>query len=205
LKLKYVANTHIHADHITGSGLIKTILEDLNVKSIIYNKKAKADIHINENDIIKVGKNINLKVISTPGHTDSCCTFYFKNPYNLKEILFTGDALFIRGCGRTDFQNGSSKLLFHSVRHKLFTFNDQCLVYPAHDYNGLTMTTIGEEKKKYNPRLNLNITEEQFLEIMHNLHLDNPRKIDIAVPANYQCGYIDDVINFQMREKKNKQ
>jgi len=204
LQLKYVADTHIHADHITGAGLIKTILNESNIQSIIYNKQAKADIHVQDNDIITLGKNINLKVVYTPGHTNCSCSFYFQNPYTLDDMLFTGDTLFIRGCGRTDFQNGNSKLLFQSVRSKLFAFNDACSIYPAHDYNGMTISTIGEEKK-YNPRLNLNITEEKFLEIMKNLHLANPKKMDISLPANFKCGYIDDVFNLQNRLFKRKE
>jgi sulfur dioxygenase len=105
----------------------------------------------------------------------------------LGDRVFTGDTLMIRGCGRTDFQEGSAKALFHSVREKLFSLPDSTLVYPAHDYKGRTCSSIGEEKK-HNPRLKLENTEQQFVSIMSELNLPYPKKIDEAVPANSNCG-----------------
>jgi sulfur dioxygenase len=181
LKLKYILETHVHADHITGSGELR--------------KKTGAKIAINESyqlscpDIglvdgqeLKFG-NINITAFSTPGHTNGCMT------YKIDEMIFTGDVLLIRGCGRTDFQDGSSENLFASVREKLFNLSDNVLVYPAHDYNGLTHSSIGMEKK-FNPRLNLSVNKAEFQKIMSELKLANPQKIEIAVPANLQCGLV---------------
>ncbi|KAH9528168.1 Ethylmalonic encephalopathy 1 [Dermatophagoides farinae] len=180
LKLKYVLNTHVHADHITSSGQIKKILDG--VKSIISKESgAVADVHVENNDSIKLGENIDLLVKSTPGHTNGCVSYFLANG----PCVFTGDALLIRGCGRTDFQQGDSGKLYDSIHSQLFTIPDECIVYPAHDYNGNTCSTIGEEKL-YNPRLCR--TRDEFIDLMKNLKLQLPKLIDIAVPANMVCG-----------------
>ena len=126
-----MANTHVHADHVTGSGEIKRREND--VKSIISEvSTASADIHVNDGDEILCGENVKLKVLSTPGHTSGCVSYYCSDgPY-----VFTGDALLIRGCGRTDFQQGDSGLLYDSIHSKIFTLPKECFVYPAHDYKG---------------------------------------------------------------------
>ncbi|XP_046884506.1 persulfide dioxygenase ETHE1, mitochondrial-like isoform X2 [Hypomesus transpacificus] len=122
-----------------------------------------------------------LTVRETPGHTDGCVTIVSGD----QSMAFTGDTLLIRGCGRTDFQQGCSKTLYESVHQKIFTLPEQCLIYPAHDYKGQTVSTVGEEKR-FNPRLTKTLKE--FIHIMNNLDLPKPAKIDIAVPANLMCG-----------------
>ncbi|CEF99331.1 Beta-lactamase-like [Ostreococcus tauri] len=186
LKLKYAINTHCHADHITGTGDLKKKIPGL--KSVISKASlARADMFVEHGDVISFGadsSSINLEVRATPGHTDGCVSYVCDN------MVFTGDALLIRGCGRTDFQGGSSEKLFESVRNQLFVLPDETLVYPAHDYQGRTMSTIAEEKA-LNPRLGVAKTKEEFVEIMNNLKLDYPKQIDKALPANLKCG-IDD-------------
>ncbi|XP_069393209.1 persulfide dioxygenase ETHE1, mitochondrial [Paralichthys olivaceus] len=182
LDLKVAVNTHCHADHITSTGLMKKRLAGL--KSAISKfSGAAADILLSEGDRILFGKHY-LTVRQTPGHTDGCLTLVLED----QSMAFTGDALLIRGCGRTDFQQGSPERLYESVHQKIFTLPDQCLIYPAHDYLGQTVSTVGEERK-FNPRLTKNL--EEFVNIMNNLNLRKPAKIDIAVPANLVCGLHD--------------
>ncbi|XP_062394561.1 persulfide dioxygenase ETHE1, mitochondrial [Sardina pilchardus] len=182
LSLKIAVNTHCHADHITGTGLLKRKL--FGVKSAISKHSgATADILLSEGDSINFGKHC-LNVRETPGHTDGCMTLVTGD----QTMAFTGDTLLIRGCGRTDFQQGCSKRLYKSVHEKIFTLPAHCLIYPAHDYKGQTVSTVDEEKK-FNPRLTK--TLEEFVVIMKNLNLSRPNKIDIAVPANLVCGLHD--------------
>ncbi|XP_072317257.1 persulfide dioxygenase ETHE1, mitochondrial [Eucyclogobius newberryi] len=179
LTLKVAVNTHCHADHITSTGLMKKQL--VGMKSVICKLSgAQADLFVKEGDKIPFGRHC-LVVRETPGHTDGCMTLVTGD----ESMAFTGDALLIRGCGRTDFQQGCSKMLYESVHNKIFTLPDSCLVYPAHDYQGQTVSTVGEERR-YNPRLTR--TLEEFVDIMNNLNLPKPDKIDIAVPANLVCG-----------------
>jgi glyoxylase-like metal-dependent hydrolase (beta-lactamase superfamily II) len=140
-----------------------------------------ADLQAKEGDEIRFGKQ-RLRVIETPGHTDGCLTFFEPDA----GMLFTGDALLIRGCGRTDFQQGNSQKLYHSIVDKLFSLPDETLVYPGHDYQGQTLSTIGEEKL-HNPRLS-NKSEAEFVGIMDSLKLAPPKHIQHAVPANLACG-----------------
>lgn len=180
IHLRWVVETHVHADHVTSASAIK---EKTGAK-IALGAGAKvscADRLFQENEEIAFGDYC-LKVISTPGHTNGCTSYYLKD-----YCVFTGDTLLIRGCGRTDFQEGSSEVLFHSVREKLFKLPDATLVYPAHDYKGRMASSIFEEKQ-FNPRLKLTKTKDQFVEIMKNLKLDYPKQIDRAVPANLKCG-----------------
>ncbi|KAI9999935.1 hypothetical protein NQD34_011778 [Periophthalmus magnuspinnatus] len=179
LNLKVAVNTHCHADHITSTGLMKKQLVGLK-SAIGKHSGAQADLLLTEGDKIPFGRHC-LVVRETPGHTDGCMTLVMGD----ESMAFTGDTLLIRGCGRTDFQQGCSKRLYNSVHSKIFTLPDSCLVYPAHDYRGQTVSTVGEERK-YNPRLTK--TLEEFVDIMNNLNLSMPGKIDIAVPANLVCG-----------------
>ncbi|KAM6910770.1 persulfide dioxygenase ETHE1, mitochondrial [Xenentodon cancila] len=179
LSLKVAVNTHCHADHITSTGLMKKRLFGL--KSAISKfSGASADIFLSEGDKITFGKH-SLVVRETPGHTDGCTTLVLED----QSMAFTGDALLIRGCGRTDFQQGCAKTLYTSIHQKIFTLPDECLVYPAHDYLGQTVSTVGEERK-FNPRLTKSL--EDFVNTMKNLNLPKPAKIDISVPANLVCG-----------------
>ncbi|XP_010866555.1 persulfide dioxygenase ETHE1, mitochondrial [Esox lucius] len=177
--LKVAVNTHCHADHITGTGLLKNRLFGMK-SAISRHSGASADILLSEGDKIHFGKH-HLSVRETPGHTDGCVTLVTED----HSMAFTGDALLIRGCGRTDFQQGCSRKLYESVHQKIFTLPPQCLVFPAHDYKGQTASTVGEEKR-FNPRLTKSM--EEFVDIMVNLNLPKPAKIDIAVPANLVCG-----------------
>ncbi|XP_013881071.1 persulfide dioxygenase ETHE1, mitochondrial [Austrofundulus limnaeus] len=182
LMLKVAVNTHCHADHITSTGLMKRKIDGL--KSAISKcSGAAADIKLSEGDEIKFGK-FHLGVRETPGHTDGCITLVLCD----KSMAFTGDALLIRGCGRTDFQQGSSSKLYQSVHEKILSLPEDCLLYPAHDYLGQTVSTVGEELK-FNPRLTKPL--EEFVKIMDNLNLAKPKKIDVALPANIVCGLHD--------------
>ncbi|XP_058101111.1 persulfide dioxygenase ETHE1 homolog, mitochondrial-like [Magnolia sinica] len=188
LQLIYAINTHVHADHVTGTGLIKGRI--LGVKSIISKaSNSKADILVEAGDKIWFG-NLFLEVRSTPGHTLGCVTFVTGDGPDQPQprMAFTGDALLIRGCGRTDFQGGSSDELYKSVHSQIFTLPKDTLVYPAHDYKGFTVSTVGEEIL-YNPRLTKD--EESFKTIMENLNLPYPKMMDVAVPANMICGLQD--------------
>lgn len=179
LKLKYVLDTHIHADHITGAGEIR---KRLGVKTGIseHADVECVDIPLRDGQELLLG-NKKIKVIATPGHTDTCMSYLFEN------MIFTGDALLVRGCGRTDFQQGSSDKLFNSVRNILFALPEDTIIYPGHDYKGYTSSSIAEEKK-FNLRLNLSIDLGAFKKIMSELNLANPKKIHEAVPANMACG-----------------
>ncbi|CAH0727153.1 unnamed protein product, partial [Brenthis ino] len=177
--LIYAMNTHMHADHITGTGKLKSLIPS--TKSVIGKASgAKADLHLVDGDMICFGSQ-QLLASATPGHTNGCLTYICHE----QGIAFTGDTLLIRGCGRTDFQEGSSETLYNSVHSRIFTLPDFYTLYPAHDYKGQTATTVGEEKK-YNPRLTKSLKE--FIEIMDNLNLPYPKMIDKAVPANRVCG-----------------
>ena len=179
VSLKYVLNTHVHADHVTGSGKIKTVMPAVR-SAISAASGAEADIKLNNGDVIEFGR-YTLEARSTPGHTDGCMTYVLHD----QQVAFTGDAVLIRGCGRTDFQQGNSGRLFDSVHSQIFALPDSYFIYPAHDYMGQTVTTVGEEKQ-HNPRLTK--SREQFIEIMRNLNLPYPKQIDRALPANMVCG-----------------
>ncbi len=179
LTLRYCLETHIHADHITGTGKLRELTGCLDI--LPENAQAEcANRHIQDEETLELGAII-LKAIATPGHTDSHMAYLVNG-----ERVLTGDALFIRGCGRTDFQNGDAGTLYNSVTKKLFTLPDATLVYPAHDYRGHTVSTIGEEKQ-WNPRF-ANRDKNNFIELMNNLNLPNPKKMMEAVPANELCG-----------------
>lgn len=179
LTLLYGVNTHCHADHVTGTGELKQKVPTM--QSVIAEASgARADIHVSHGDKIQFG-NRYVEVRSTPGHTNGCVTYVLDD----RTMCFTGDALFVRGCGRTDFQQGSSEGLYNSVHTQIFTLAPDCLVYPGHDYKGRTVSTVGEEKT-LNPRLTKDL--QGFIEIMDNLNLDYPKKIDVSLPLNLMCG-----------------
>lgn len=184
LELEHTLETHVHADHVTGAWLAREALGS----KVVVSKRAGvecADIPVDEGDVVSVGRH-RLKVQSTPGHTDGCVTYVIED----ETMAFTGDALLIRGAGRTDFQQGDARVLFRSVRDKIFTLPDDCALYPGHDYSGRTMTTVAEEKA-FNPRLGEGKAEGDFVGYMECLGLPHPRKMDIAVPANLKCGRPD--------------
>lgn len=180
LNLKYCINTHIHVDHITGSGMIKS--KHPEVQSVLsIRSNGKADVKVNEYESIVFGER-KLYLLPTPGHTEGCSSLVLDN----LSMVFTGDALLIRGCGRTDFQGGSASTLYKSVHSQILqSLPKSCLVYPAHDYNGMTCSSVAEELE-WNPRLTK--SEEEFIQIMDLLNLPKPAKIDEAVPANMNCG-----------------
>ncbi|OCQ97746.1 Zn-dependent hydrolase [Nostoc sp. MBR 210] len=181
LTLKYCLETHIHADHITGTAKLREITGCLGI--VPENAQAGcADRLIKDGEVIELGK-IKVEAIATLGHTDSHNAYLVNGTH-----LLTGDSLFIRGCGRTDFQSGNAGMMYDAVTQKLFTLPDETLVYPGHDYRGHTVSTIGEEKQ-LNPRF-AGRNREEFIQLMANLNLPNPKKIMEAVPANQRCGNV---------------
>lgn len=183
LSLAYSVETHIHADHITAAlELKKQVGSKIAVPA--FDRLSCTDFGIEEGKSLRVGS-VALQPLHTPGHTDG----HFA--YQCGDRVFTGDALLIEGCGRTDFQNGDMDALYKSVKEKLFSLADDCLVYPAHDYNDRRVSSIAQEKKR-NPRLGNHRTLEEFREIMASLNLPYPTFMDYAVPGNRQCGVCPD-------------
>lgn len=188
LKLKYVINTHVHADHITGTGKLKEIFvgdeigEGAAKSAIAAVSQATCDVPLAHGDSLNIG-NRRLVAVATPGHTDGCMTYILDD----LSACFTGDALLIGGCGRTDFQQGSSDTLYDSVKKQIFSLPDSTIVYPAHDYKGNMSSTVGVERTT-NPRLGGDKTLEEFRSIMANLNLPKPKKLDTSLPANMVCG-----------------
>ena len=186
LTLKFCLETHIHADRITGTGKLRDLTGCLGI--VPTNAKANcADRFITDGEIIRLGA-IEIQAIETLGHTDSHMAYLVNG-----DRVLTGDALLIQGCGRTDFQNGDAATLYDSVINKLFTLPDDVLVYPAHDYHGRIVSTIGEEKRS-NPRFRYYSTEahrSDFVRLMNNLDLNYPMKMMEAVPANLNCGKLN--------------
>ncbi|MDD5411597.1 MAG: rhodanese-like domain-containing protein [Methylobacter sp.] len=179
LQLKYSLETHVHADHITASGLLRQRLGAQTAVSQFCGAET-ADIQIQDGDVFKFANGEQIKVIATPGHTRGSISFLWR------DRLFTGDSLLIGGCGRTDFQGGDAGALYDCITQRLFTLPDETLVYPGHDYQQHWVSSIMQERTT-NPRL-AGKTREQFIEIMNNLNLPKPRLIDEAVPANRYCG-----------------
>lgn len=183
LRLAYSLETHIHADHITAALELKNKVGS-KIAAPALDRSPCTDAGIVEGVPLHVGSLV-LQPLHTPGHTAGHFSYLFR------DRIFTGDALLIEGCGRTDFQEGDADTLYRSVTEKLFALPDETLVYPGHDYQERFLSSIAQEKKR-NPRLGQERTLEQFREIMNNLHLPYPKFIDYAVPGNRQCGVCPD-------------
>ena len=181
LHLTDTLDTHVHADHVTGASLLRRRLASRIAIARTSNAQG-ADRYLEHGDKIAFGE-FSVEARSTPGHTNDSLSFVLDD----EAMAFTGDALLIRGCGRTDFQHGSAHALYQSVHAQIFTLPESCLLYPGHDYRGLTVTSVAEEKR-FNPRLGGAISEGDFVGYMSNLRLAHPKQIDIAVPANLKCG-----------------
>ena len=183
LELSFTIETHVHADHLTGARRLKQ-LTGCRIAYPGVEKPECADIGLQEGETFRVGR-IELHPLFTPGHTSHHHAYMVDN--GTQSMAFTGDALLIDACGRTDFQSGDAAALYRSIHEKLFTLPDDTLVYPAHDYEGRFISTIAQEKAR-NPRLGGGKSEAEFVQIMNGLDLAYPRKIDFAVPGNEQCG-----------------
>jgi glyoxylase-like metal-dependent hydrolase (beta-lactamase superfamily II) len=182
--LKYALETHVHADHVTASGKLR---QRFGIQTAVSQQcgATSADLQLNDGDVLKLGQQ-SVKVIATPGHTPGSVSYVWQDK------VFTGDALLINGCGRTDFQGGDAGTLYDSITQRLFILPDETLVYPAHDYQGRWVSCIAQEKA-INPRLS-GKTREAFIALMQQLNLPKPKMIDIAVPANRKCGVDEDTL-----------
>ena len=181
LRLVATLETHVHADHVTGAWLLRRRLGSQIALGDAGGAQG-ADRLLAHGDRVPFGTR-HLQARATPGHTNGCLTYVLDD----ESMAFTGDALLIRGCGRTDFQQGDALALYRSVHEQIFTLPDACLLYPAHDYNGFTVTSVGEERR-FNPRLGGQVSREDFAAAMRNLRLAHPKQMDVAVPANLRCG-----------------
>jgi sulfur dioxygenase len=191
LTIKYIVDTHVHADHVSGALQLFLKSPSVNTK-IVQPNNSGVQLELPEHQgtlqLVKDDEKLYfgtryLVVLETPGHTDHHIALLLDD----KSIVLTGDSLFIGKCARTDFQGGSAEQLFDSISQKLYTLPDECFVYPGHDYSGLLCSTIGEEKK-FNCRITSAQTRDKFIEVMNNLNLPRPKLIDIAVPANLKGG-----------------
>lgn len=185
LRLLYTVETHIHADHVTGAALLKRRMGSRIAVSATSGAEG-ADLYLKHGDRLRFGTR-HVEARATPGHTHGCMSYVLDD----ESMAFSGDTLLIRGCGRTDFQQGAAHDMYRSVHLQLFTLPESCVIYPAHDYRGLTATSVAEEKR-FNPRLGGALSESDFVGYMKNLNLPHPKKIDIAVPANLKCGKPDE-------------
>jgi sulfur dioxygenase len=185
LTLKYTLETHIHADHVTGADRLR---DETGAKAAVPEKSgaSQVDLAVREGEAIAIGE-LRLEPLYTPGHTNDHHAYLLRDGDGAR--VFTGDALMIDGCGRTDFQNGDAATLYRSVHDKLFALPDETLVYPGHDYQQRRVSSIGQERAR-NPRLGGGKTIEEFVAIMEGLNLPRPKKMDIAVPANLECGEV---------------
>ena len=179
LDLKYIIETHVHADHITSSCPLKQKFVNAQIVLGETNPVACADVLIKDGDNLQFGQ-YDITAMSTPGHTDGCMSFI------VGDKVFTGDALLIRSCGRCDFQGGSAEKLFDSIS-RLFTLPDETYVYPAHDYGGRTVSSIWEEKA-FNEMIGAGVDKAEFVRRVNAMELSLPAKIHVAVPANQVCG-----------------
>ena len=184
LRLVKAIDTHLHADHITGLGALRDRTHCITVMG----ERSKVDVvsmRLSEGDKLTI-EGVALDVLYTPGHTDDSYSFL------MRDRVFTGDTLLIRGTGRTDFQNGDARAQYDSIFNKLLRLPDETMVFPAHDYKGETVSTIAEEKR-FNPRLQVKSVDE-YVDLMGNLKLANPKMMDVAVPANMRVGLAQDEI-----------
>lgn len=183
LSLHYTIETHLHADHVTGAARLR---ERTGCKAAVPDRSGAADVDVpvREGEPLILGT-LRLDPLYTPGHTDDHHA-YFLNAEGCARV-FTGDVLMIDGCGRTDFQQGDAATLYRSVHDKLFALPDDTLVYPGHDYHQRRVSSVGQERAR-NPRLGGDKTLEEFVAIMAGLNLPRPKKMDVALPANRQCG-----------------
>ena len=182
LRLVRAIDTHIHADHVTGLGDLREATSCVTAMGEFTRAECVSE-HVHEGDLIDVG-GVKLRALYTPGHTNESFSFVL-NP-DQPRAVFTGDVLLIRSTGRTDFREGDAAKSYDSIVDKLFTLPDNTLIYPAHDYKGWTVSSIGEEKR-HNPRL-ANTSREEYIALMNSLVLSNPKLMDIAIPANLACG-----------------
>lgn len=178
LHLTHILETHLHADHISAAKKLREATGAQVVLSALAGADC-ADLQVSDGDFLVLGDDV-IRVLATPGHTPESLSFRWH------DRVFTGDALLIGGCGRTDFQGGDAGTLYDSITEKLFVLPEETLIYPGHDYKGRRVSCIAEEKH-LNPRL-AGKSREEFIEIMHNLDLPKPKLIDVAVPANRLCG-----------------
>jgi glyoxylase-like metal-dependent hydrolase (beta-lactamase superfamily II)/rhodanese-related sulfurtransferase len=184
LELLYTLDTHVHADHVTAAWLLKKTTGS-RIALAAESGAEGIDVPLRHGDRMCFGSRY-LEARATPGHTNGCMTFVLDD----RSMAFTGDALLIRGAGRTDFQQGSAAALYRSIKEQIFGLPDDCLLYPAHDYRGLTCSSVGEEKR-FNPRIGATRSERDFVGFMTNLRLPHPKVMDIAVPANLKCGQVE--------------
>ena len=184
LTLRYTLDTHVHADHVTGAWLLKKVTNS-QIALAAVSRAQGIDVPLAHGDEIRFGGR-HLQARATPGHTNGCMTYVLDD----LSMAFTGDALLIRGAGRTDFQQGNAHTLYHSIVEQIFTLPDDCVLYPAHDYRGLTSSSVAEEKR-FNPRVGGARSETDFAGYMENLGLGHPKQMDVAVPANMLCGHVE--------------
>jgi sulfur dioxygenase len=181
LRLAWTLETHVHADHVTGAWLMKQRVGS-RIGLAAHGGASGADRLLNHDDRVSFGKR-HLDVRATPGHTSGCLTYVLDD----QSKAFTGDCLLIRGSGRTDFQQGDPRVMYQSVRGQIFALPAACLLYPGHDYRGVTVTSV-EEERRFNPRLGGDVGMDDFAGYMQNLGLPHPKQIAVAVPANLRCG-----------------
>jgi sulfur dioxygenase len=186
LQLTYILETHVHADHVTGAAVLRQYTGAQNGLSKAACATC-ADLAFEHGDCIEFGTHT-LGVRSTPGHTSGCVTYVLQEQG--QTYAFTGDAMMVRGCGRTDFQGGCAQTLYRSVRAQLFSLPPETIIFPGHDYRGHQQSTVAEEMA-HNPRLNERVLEADFVGMMAELNLSDPKMMDVAVPANQACGVTD--------------
>ena len=185
LALRYTIETHIHADHVTGASRLRELT---GCKCALPEKSGgeRVDVPVREGEPLRCG-GLHLQPLYTPGHTDDHHSYFLESDGAAR--VFTGDALLIDGCGRTDFQNGDAATLYRSVHEKIFSLPGDTLVYPGHDYQQRHVSTVAQERER-NPRLGGGRSVDEFVQIMAGLNLPRPKKMDVAVPANRGCGQV---------------